>query len=168
MRFSNPCSRLAAYVVHNGACRGDCAPSSSRHAFYFYLRKVEGAGHPYRVENREPVSPAEETFAQAFALLKDEYGVNDSEVARTIGAHVSTVNNWVHGKANPRPAAIRALASAYPKFTEGRLFAAIGKRAPAPQTDREREETLKILDRLTEEQRRMLLIQARAVADSND
>lgn len=120
------------------------------------------------MENREPVRPAEETFAQVFVLLKDEYGVSDSEVARTIGAHVSTVNNWVHGKAKPRPAAIRALAAAYPKFDEARLFAAIGKRAPAPQTADEREETLRILDRLTEEQRRMLLIQARAVADSND
>lgn len=115
-----------------------------------------------------PQHPQAEDFAQTLAALKDHYKVSDSEVARRIGAHVSTVNNWAHGKANPRPAAIRALAAQFPAFTEERLFAAIGKRAPAPQTADEREETLRILDRLTEEQRRMFLIQASAVADSNE
>jgi transcriptional regulator with XRE-family HTH domain len=120
------------------------------------------------VENREPVHPADETFAQVFALLKDEYRVNDSQVAKRIGAHVSTVNNWANGKANPRPAAIRTLAGEFPKFTEERLFAAIGKRAPAPLSPDRREAVLREFDRLTKEQQEMLLIQARAVADSND
>lgn len=116
----------------------------------------------------ETPDPADETFAQALAALKDEYGVNDSQIAKRIGAHVSTVNNWAHGKANPRAGAIRALAAEFPAFTEARLFAAVGKRAPAPLTPDGRDAVLDVFDRLTEEQQQMLLIQARAVADSNE
>ncbi|MGW8703343.1 helix-turn-helix domain-containing protein [Streptomyces eurythermus] len=115
-----------------------------------------------------PQNPGDETFAQALAELKSHYRVSESEIARRIGSHVSTVNNWAHGKASPRPAAIRRLAAEYPAFTEARLFAAIGKRAPAPLTDAGREALLNVFDRLTEEQQQMLLIQASAVADSNE
>jgi transcriptional regulator with XRE-family HTH domain len=120
------------------------------------------------VETPDTEAPADETFPQALAALKAEYGDSEPKIADAIGVHVSTVNNWINGKAEPRAKYIRALAQEYPKSTEARLFSALGKRAPAPQTDDEREETLKVLDRLTEEQRRMLLIQAKAVADSND
>ena len=117
----------------------------------------------------EPAKPAEgETFAQLLAALKDHYSTNDSRVAERIGAHVSTVNNWAHGKANPRPAALRAIAEAFPAFTEERLFASVGKRAPAPLSRDKRTEVLEVFDRLTEEQQEMLLIQASAVADTND
>ena len=160
---------VSAYAVHNGACLGSRAPSSSRHTFYFYLRNVEGTGTLTCVNTREPATSAEgETFAQVLAALKDEYGTNDSRIAAQIGAHVSTVNNWAHGKSQPRPAAIRALAAAIPKFTEERLFASVGKRAPAPLEAGGRERVLEVFDRLTKEQQEMLLIQASAVADAND
>lgn len=126
------------------------------------------------MENPEnPAGEAAETFAQALAALKDAYGVSDSEVARRLEAHgakvsIAAVNTWVHGKRVPRAATIRVLAEVFPKFPAERLLAAAGKRAPAPQTADEREETLRILDRLTEEQRRIMLIQARALADSNE
>lgn len=123
------------------------------------------------MESPEPATPADETFAQVLALLKDQYKVNDSQIAKRIGAHVSTVNNWAHGKANPRPGAIRALAAEFPLSgdrTEARFFAAIGKRAPAPLTQDRRDAVLREFDRLTEEQQELLLIQARAVADSNE
>ncbi|MFJ6905568.1 helix-turn-helix domain-containing protein [Streptomyces griseoluteus] len=112
--------------------------------------------------------PADETFAQVLAALKDQYQVSDSEVARRIGSHVSTVNNWAHGKASPRPAAIRALAREFPAFTEARLFAAIGKRAPAPLSADRRAAVLAVFDRLTDEQQELLLIQASAVAERNE
>lgn len=119
------------------------------------------------METPQAEPPAAETFAQVLAALKDDYGVNDTQVATRIGAHVSTVNNWAHGKANPRAAAIRTLAREFPRFTEERLFAAVGKRAPAPLSGDGRAEVLEVFDQLTEEQQKMLLIQARAVADSN-
>lgn len=119
------------------------------------------------METPQADHPTDETFAQVLAAIKDAYSIKEPKIAERIGVHVSTVNNWANGKANPRAAAIRALAREFPKFTEERLFAAVGKRAPAPQTQDEREEALAVLDRLTEEQRRMLLIQAKAVADSN-
>ncbi|MFB8772159.1 helix-turn-helix domain-containing protein [Streptomyces broussonetiae] len=121
------------------------------------------------METPEPdTAPAEETFAQALAALKDEYGVKEPAISDAVGVHVSTVNNWANGKAIPRAKYIRALAAAYPKFTEARLFAAAGKRPPAPFRADEREEVLDVFDRLTREQRRMLLLQANAVADSNE
>ncbi|MFJ9657573.1 hypothetical protein ACIRPR_06345 [Streptomyces griseoflavus] len=116
----------------------------------------------------EPAPAEGETFAQLLAALKDAYGANDTRIADRIGAHVSTVNNWAHGKANPRPAALRALAREFPKFSEERLFAAVGKRAPAPLSDDKRAAVLEVFDRLTEEQQEMLLIQASAVAETND
>lgn len=119
------------------------------------------------METPQADRPSDETFAQVLAAIKDDYGVNDSQVAKRIGAHVSTVNNWAHGKANPRAGAIRALAREFPKFTEERLFAAIGKRAPAPLSPDRKAEVLDVFDKLTEEQQQMLLIQAKAVADSN-
>jgi transcriptional regulator with XRE-family HTH domain len=124
------------------------------------------------VEKSGPEPPAEETFAQVLRALKDEYGVSDSEIARRLeahgfNAHVSTVNNWAHGKALPRQKGLLGLVALFPKFKE-RLFTAAGKRSPAPLSPDRREELLKEFDRLTEEQQQMLLIQARAVADSND
>ncbi|MEU0671302.1 helix-turn-helix domain-containing protein [Streptomyces sp. NPDC006172] len=120
------------------------------------------------MEKPQSDAPAGETFAQVLAELKDEYGVNDSRIAEAIGAHVSTVNNWANGKAEPRPAAIHKLADRYPKFSTQRLFAAVGKRAPAPLTGDRRQAVLDVFDRLTKEQQEMLLIQANAVAESND
>lgn len=120
-----------------------------------------------------PAEESTETFAQALAALKDTYGVSDSEVARRLSGHglqvsVSAVNTWAHGKRTPRAAAVRALAELFPKFPAERLLAAAGKRAPAPLSPDSRDEVLNVFDRLTEEQRQMLLIQARAVAESND
>lgn len=120
------------------------------------------------MENPPLATPTGETIAQVLAEIKDEYGVKEPAIAERIGAHVSTVNNWARGKANPRPDAIRALAREFPKFTEARLFAAIGKRAPAPLSADRRDAVLRVFDRLTEEQQEMLLIQASAVADNND
>lgn len=120
------------------------------------------------MDKPEPATPADETFAQVLAALKDHYRVSDSEVARRIGSHVSTVNNWSRGKAAPRPAAVRALAAEFPAFNETRLFAALGKRAPAPLSADRRAAVLDVFDRLTEEQQEMLLIQASAVAERNE
>lgn len=154
--------------MHNGALRGECAPSSSRHTFYFRLRNVEGGGTLWVVEKPVPQAPEGETFAQALAALKDHYRVSESEVARRIGSHVSTVNNWAHGKAAPRPAALRRLAAEFPAFSEARLLATVGKRAPAPLSPDRRSKVLEVFDRLTEEQQEMLLIQASAVAERNE
>lgn len=108
----------------------------------------------------------DETFAQVIVAIKRDQGISEPAIADRIGVHVSTVNTWVLSKATPRNATVLALCEAYPKFRT-RLLAAVGRRVPLPQTEDERERTLRVLDRLTEEQRRMFLIQAEAVADSN-
>lgn len=118
------------------------------------------------MENPERPHLAED-FAQALAALRDAYDVTETEVARRIGVHVSTVNNWAHGKANPRAGAIRSLAREFPRFTEERLFAAVGRKAPGPASPERKARILAILDQLTEEQQEIMEIQAKAIADSN-
>ncbi|MER8219745.1 helix-turn-helix domain-containing protein [Streptomyces sp. NPDC094143] len=119
------------------------------------------------MEKPQPVAAASETLGQVLAAIKDELGLTETEIANRIGSHVSTVNNWAHGKAFPREPALLKLAEAFPRY-RARLFAATGKRSPAPLSDDRREAVLKVFDRLTEEQQQMLLIQANAVAEAND
>lgn len=130
------------------------------------MRKVEATGTLACVENPQPAATSE-TLAQVLAEIKDEHGLTETEIARRIGLHVSTVNNWANGKAAPRQLALVKLADEFPKYKR-RLFAAAGKRAPAPLAPDRREAVLGIFDRLTEEQQNLLLIQASAVAESNE
>jgi transcriptional regulator with XRE-family HTH domain len=109
----------------------------------------------------------DEDFAQVLAALKDQYQVTESKVAKRIGVHVSTVNNWAHGKANPRAAAIRALAAEFPAFTEERLFAATGRKAPGPLSPDSEAELIEYFRELTEERQRIMLIQAKALRDDD-
>ncbi|MFD5697517.1 XRE family transcriptional regulator [Streptomyces lasiicapitis] len=116
--------------------------------------------------------PTSETFAQALAELKNEYDVNDSEVARRLNAHgltvsVSAVNTWANAKRTPRPDAIRALAAAFPKYTEERLFAAAGRKAPGPVSREAEERLLELFKGLTKAQQEFTETQMRALNESN-
>ena len=68
-----------------------------------------------------------EDLAQLLARLKDEYNVNESEIARRIGVAPATVNSWTRrtrgGKRGVRPETLRALAAAFPKFSEDQISA---------------------------------------------
>ncbi|MCQ6250856.1 helix-turn-helix domain-containing protein [Streptomyces malaysiensis] len=112
-----------------------------------------------------------EDLAQLLARLKSEYDVNESEIARRIGVAPATVNAWVNRKRGtgrgPNPVKLRALAQAFPKFTEAQIFAAAGRKAPGPLSPEDEEDLLKLFGRLTKEQQEMLKIQARALGDSN-
>ncbi|MFJ8049875.1 helix-turn-helix domain-containing protein [Streptomyces luteogriseus] len=119
------------------------------------------------MEKPQTATAPGETIAQVLAAIKDEYGLTETEIAKRLDSHVSTVNNWAHGKATPRQPALLKLAELFPTYRT-RLLAAAGKRAPAPLSADRREAVLREFDRLTEEQQEMLLIQARAVADSNE
>ncbi|MEU2111868.1 helix-turn-helix domain-containing protein [Streptomyces sp. NPDC019507] len=109
-----------------------------------------------------------ETFAQLLQRLKDDYpGLTDSEIARRVGVHVSTVNTWVHGKRTPRPDALRAIAREFPKYTEAELFAAVGRRAPGPLSPDQEERLLQLFRELTAEQQAITETQMRALAEYN-
>lgn len=116
------------------------------------------------VENTEERT---ETFADVLADLMTRYGVSASDVARAIDGSPSTVSTWRHGKKVPRDEAIRRLSAAYPHYSVHRLTAAAGRKAPAPLAPDARERLLEVFDQLTEDQQRLLEIQARAVAESN-
>lgn len=112
-----------------------------------------------------------EDLAQLITALKDEYKVSESEIARRIGVHVSTINNWVHrkrgGGRGPNPDTLRALAEAFPKFTTQRVFAAAGRKTPGPLSPDARQRLLDLFGELTDDQQRMLETQVRAVAEGN-
>ncbi|MFD8407219.1 helix-turn-helix domain-containing protein [Streptomyces anulatus] len=114
----------------------------------------------------EDATPTED-LAQLLARLKDEYGVNDSQIAAAIGVSVSTVNTWVHRKRQPRPDALRALAAAYPKFSEDQVFAAAGRKTPGPLAPEAEERLLELFRGLTAEQQELQEIQLRALNEHN-
>lgn len=115
----------------------------------------------------ETAPPAEETLVQVLDALKELYDVKEPAIADRIGVHVSTVNKWTNGKANPRPDAVRDLARYFPKV-KARLLAAAQIRVPAPLSPDRKAVMLDVMDRLTEEQQELMLIQGKAWADSND
>lgn len=114
----------------------------------------------------EDATPTED-LAQLLARLKAEYSVNDSQIATAVGVSVSTVNTWVHRKRQPRPDALRALAAAYPKFTEDQVFAAAGRKTPGPLSPDAEERLLELFRGLTAEQQELQEIQLRALNEHN-
>lgn len=110
---------------------------------------------------------SDETFAQVLKRLMAEYKANQSDIARAVEMSPSAVSLWLRGKKTPRDESIAKLAEAYPKYTVQRLTAAAGRRAPAPLTADRRDVVLDVFDRLTEEQQELLLVMAKAAAESN-
>lgn len=112
-------------------------------------------------------TPPVEDFAQALAALKVEYQVSDSDIARTIGVSSAAVGTWVHRQKKPRRASVVALAQAYPKFTEERLFAALGRQRPGPLSKDREGRLLELFRELTAEQQEMKEIEMGALAERN-
>lgn len=130
------------------------------------LAKSRRRRHSCPVDNERT-----ENFAQLIARLKTEYQVNEVEIARRLGLHHSTVYNWSQGKRatknGPRPATLRALQQAFPKFTLAEIEAAAGRQAPGPLDADAEERILKLYRGLTEEQQRIQEIQMRALNEAN-
>lgn len=112
-----------------------------------------------------------EDLAQLLARLKAEYGVNETEIARRIGTAVSTVNSWANrtrgGKRGPNREKLRALAEAFPKFTEEEIFRAAGRNSPGPLNDESEARLLEMWRGLTEEQQRGKFVELRALNEMN-
>lgn len=112
-----------------------------------------------------------EDLAQLLARLKSTYGVNESEIARRIGVAPSTVNSWTNrtrgGKRGARPEKLRALAAAFPKFSEDEIFAAAGREKPGPLSPEAEARILALWRGLTAEQQRAKLVEMRALNEMN-
>lgn len=112
-----------------------------------------------------------EDLAQLLDRLKSEYDVNESEIARSIGVAPATVNAWVHRKRGtgrgPNREKLRALAQAYPKFTEDEIFRAAGRETPGPLPPDAEARVLELWRGLTEEQQRAKEVEMRALGDMN-
>ncbi|NEE06910.1 helix-turn-helix domain-containing protein [Streptomyces sp. SID7499] len=112
-----------------------------------------------------------EDLAQLLARLKDTYNVNESEIARRIGVAPSTVNSWTNrtrgGKRGARPEKLRAIAEAFPKFTEDEIFRAAGRESPGPLTPEAEARVIELFRGLTEDQQKAKLVEMRALNELN-
>ncbi|MFK0140646.1 XRE family transcriptional regulator [Streptomyces murinus] len=112
-----------------------------------------------------------EDLAQLLARLKDTCGVGDSEIARRIGVAPATVNAWVHRKRGtgrgPNRDKLRALAAAFPEFTEAEIFAAAGRETPGPLSPDAEARILELWRGLTQEQQRAKEVEMRALNEMN-
>ncbi|MET9098340.1 helix-turn-helix domain-containing protein [Streptomyces antibioticus] len=112
-----------------------------------------------------------EDLAQLLARLKSEYDVTETEIARRIGTGVSTINSWANrtrgGKRGPNRERLRALAEAFPKFTEDEIFAAAGRESPGPLDAEAEARILDLWRGLTEDQQRAKEVELRALNDFN-
>ena len=112
-------------------------------------------------------APPGEHFAQLLARLRDEYSVNDSQIATATGVSPSTVSTWNHRRRQPRPDALRALAEAFPKFSEHEIFAAAGRKTPGPLSPTAEERLLQLFRGLTAEQQEIKELELRALNEHN-
>ncbi|MEV7470450.1 XRE family transcriptional regulator [Streptomyces kronopolitis] len=112
-----------------------------------------------------------EDLAQLIKRLKDHYQVNESEIARRIGAAPATVNAWVNRKRGtgrgPNVEKLRALAREFPAFTEDQIFAAAGRKTPGPLSPDAEERILALYRGLTAEQQEMKEVEMRALVERN-
>lgn len=114
-------------------------------------------------EDRHPV----EDFAQALAALKEQYEVNDSDIARRIGVSSAAVGTWVHRQKKPRRPAVEALAREFPAFTVDRLNRALDRETPGPLSPEADERLMELFRELTAEQQEMKEIEMRALVERN-
>lgn len=123
--------------------------------------------HSYPVETEE----RQENLAQLIKRLKDTYNVNESEIARRIGVAPATVNSWSLGvrgtKRGPNREKLRALAEAFPKFTEAEVFAAAGRKAPGPLSPDAEQRIAELYRQLTAEEQAIIETQMRALVERN-
>jgi transcriptional regulator with XRE-family HTH domain len=112
-----------------------------------------------------------EDLAQLLARLKAHYGVNESEIARRIGVAPATVNSWTNrtrgGKRGVRPSSIRALAEAFPHFSEDEIARAAGRETPGPLSPDAEARMIELWRGLTAEQQRAKEVEMRALNEMN-
>jgi transcriptional regulator with XRE-family HTH domain len=130
------------------------------------LQKVEAVRESCLVENRE--THPDEDFPQLLKRLREEYDVTEQQVGDAIGVHHSTVNTWAKRKRIPRPASLRALAVAFPKFSEAELFASTKRTAPGELGPDAAERIFSLIRGLTAEQQHAQEAQLRALNEWNE
>ncbi|MFD9306099.1 helix-turn-helix domain-containing protein [Streptomyces sp. NPDC060048] len=114
---------------------------------------------------------AGEDLAQLIKRLMDVYGVNQSEIARAIGAAPATVNSWMNrtrgGVKGPRAGLLEKLHLAFPKFSREEIFAAASRQIPGDLSDTDEAELRELFSELTAEQQKLTKIQMKAWIASN-
>lgn len=106
-------------------------------------------------------------LAELITRIKDTHDVTETEIAKRIGVHVSSVNNWVRHKSTPRPEALRALAREFPEYTVEQMFAAAGRKTAEPVSPEAEQRLLELFKSLTAEQQEMLEVQLRGLVSHN-
>ncbi|MCM2427346.1 XRE family transcriptional regulator [Streptomyces sp. RKAG337] len=115
--------------------------------------------------------PAGEDFAQLITRIMDTYEVNESEVARRLGVHHSTVNMWVQRKRGtargPATATLLKIHETFPRFTLEEISAAAKRKAPGPLDADATKRLLDLFAGLTAEQQEFTETQLRALNEAN-
>ncbi|GHF07877.1 hypothetical protein GCM10014715_74700 [Streptomyces spiralis] len=106
-------------------------------------------------------------LADLINQIKDAHHVTETEIAKRIGVHVSTVNNWVRRKSTPRPDAIHALAREFPDHSPEEFFAAVGRTTPGPISPETEQRLLQLFKGLTAQQQEFVEIQIRGLVEHN-
>lgn len=112
-----------------------------------------------------------EDLAQMLRRVMDEKALTQTEIARRVGVHVSTVNLWVQRKRGlgrgPSRDTLTKLADALGESPRS-VFAAAGRKVPGPLSPDAEARVLEIFRDLTAEQQRMFETQMRAVREDNE
>jgi transcriptional regulator with XRE-family HTH domain len=113
------------------------------------------------------VNAEQPDIADLITRIKSRHDVTETEIAKRIGVHVSTVNNWVHRKSTPRPDAIHALAREFPEHSTEEIFAAAGRKAPGRISPEVEQRLLQLFKSLTAEKQPLLESQVRGLVEHN-
>lgn len=140
----------------------------NRPRFYFHLRFVEAGRHSCPVSEE---TQRVEDFAQLIARVTDTYTVSYSDIARAIGVSPAVVSAWANRtrgvKRGPSRDTLRALARAYPKFTEDEIFKAVGRKTPGPVSPTGEARIQELYRELTAQQQEDFEAQMAAVVERN-
>ncbi len=109
-------------------------------------------------------------LAGLIARIKDQHGVNETQIARRIGVAPATVNSWSHrlrgtGR-GPRPETLRKLAAEF-ALPEPEVFAAVNRKTPGPVHPETEQRLLELFSRLTPEQQETVEIQLQGLVEHN-
>lgn len=102
--------------------------------------------------------------------IKDQHGVNESQIARRIGVSPAAVNSWVRrirgSGRGPRPETLRKLAAEF-ALPEDTVFAAVDRKTPGPVSPEAEQRLLELFKSLTAEQQEMVEVQLRGLVEHN-
>lgn len=109
-------------------------------------------------------------LADLITRIKDQHGVNETQIARRIGVVPATINSWVHrtrgSGRGPNRETLRKLAAEF-GIPEQDVFDAVGRKAPGPVSPDAEQRLLALFKGLTADQQETVEVQLRGLVEHN-